>query len=176
MNNVEIIQKDLGTVDIIGDCPNCEHTSHFINLDVFRTMSSVNCKNCNKMMNIFVSEYIDGCTFENNIKSLIKDRKIALWPITNGVVEMFNKSESLKSENVFLVNSARFKQSSNFMGKIVQRPEIINEYKIDTVIITSTTTVTSEIVNIINKNYKTVKNIIYAGKLIDKNFTLKNIE
>lgn len=169
--NVSIKSKEFGKVDFTGDCPTCGITNTFINLDVFRPLSNVECKNCNKMMNILVADYIDD-TFEKNINSLLKEHKIAIWPVNNTLTAIFDNSKSLSQENVFLIDSSPFKQGNNIMGKTIQSPKIINDEKIDIVIVTVTTSIGNEIIDIIEKNYKTVTKILFLGELINKYFQI----
>lgn len=170
LQNATILCKAFGKVDLTGECPNCGFINTFINLDVFRPLSNVECKNCNKMMNLLVADYIDD-TFENNISYLLKEHKIAIWPITNSIKAIFDASKSLNHENVFLIDSSPFKQGNNIIGKTIQSPNTIIKEKIDIVIVTVTTSIGNEIIDIIEKNYKTVNRILFVGELI-KDFSI----
>lgn len=172
LTEVEIFRNDFGKVDIEGNCPVCQQRNKFTSLDVFRTLSNTICKNCNKAINLLVADYIDD-SFDNNIKNLTRDRKIAIWPVTNTVTTMFSKAPALLNENVYVVDSSTFKIGGVFQNKTIHSPEILNEENIDLAIIPLTTSVAAEIVGIIEKKYLSVKHIVYAGELINENFKLK---
>ncbi len=169
LNSVEIISKGFGKVDLLGNCPVCGEANHFFGLDVFRPLTNSVCCKCSKTFNILVADYIDG-TVERNISRLLSIGKIALWPITNIVPVIVSKAPSLKNENVYFIDSSSFKQGGDCLGKKVYSPSVISEQGIDFVIISLTTSVANEIQDIIHKEYKNVKRIIFAGELVASNF------
>ena len=72
------------------------------------------------------------------------------------------------SDNVYFIDSASVKQGL-YHGKKVFGPEIINDAQIDTIFLTLTTYVAAEIMEDLKK-YPSVKNVFYAGDLLDPDF------
>ncbi|ADY54930.1 Radical SAM domain protein [Syntrophobotulus glycolicus DSM 8271] len=164
-SNVKIHYKSYGKVDIISSCPNCESENKWTNLDVFWPMTNIVCGDCKKVMNILVADYIDN-TFDDNIKLLLKRGKVAVWPVTYTLVNVFAKAPSLQSTDAYIVDSSPFKQGNEIFGKKVYSPEVIRSMNIKSVIIPISTSVASEIYDIIKHTYPNVQNIYFAGELI----------
>ena len=100
---------------------------------------------------------------------LLKGHKIALWPVIAVVEEMRHAVPSIMGDNVYLVDSAKVKQGGHFYHKLVHSPDIIAEEAIDTVFLTLTTYVASEIIEQI-KRFPTVKQVFFVGDLFDPDF------
>lgn len=87
--------------DISGKCSHCHQEKTFVNLDVFKNSSNIICSSCNNYLNILVADYIDN-TFDNNIKKILQDKQIAVFPIIAAVNKMIEKAPSLMSEKVYI--------------------------------------------------------------------------
>lgn len=174
LTDVKIVQKDRIKVDVTGKCPKCGFENTFTNLDVFRPLSNTVCINCNKVINLLVADYIDD-SFDKNIKKIVSENKVALWPMTNVVTNMFSSSKSLRHDNVYIIDSSQFKQGNIFMGKTINSPEIISKMDISVVIITLTTSVANEIIEIVKKEYPNVKKIILASELVNSSYSIDDI-
>ena len=68
-------------------------------------------------------------------------------------------------ENVYFIDSSQFKQGMDLCGKKVFSPEVLKTHDIDTVILTTTTYISSAIIDSIKANYHNVKRIEMIGKL-----------
>lgn len=157
-----------GKVKFSGRCPKCGKINIWKGLDVFRSLSNVVCEKCGKPMNIIVSDYI-GDIAEKNYRKL-RNRKIGIWPMTNAVAEFIEKVPSALKENTFFIDRAEMKQGARFQGKIVYAPSIIDQEKIDTVFVSVTTSIATEIIDELKNTYPSVKNILFLGDLVQEDY------
>lgn len=160
-----------GKVTLNGKCPDCGHMNKWTQLDLFRSLENLICSNCHKSMNIISSDYI-GDKAEVNLQKL-RNHKIAVWPMTNAVSEFMEKCPSSLNDNLFLIDSSKQKQDGYFNGKIVNAPDIIEQEKIDTVFVSVTTSIATEIINTIKTKYTSVKNILFLGDLLNDDLEIK---
>ena len=117
-------------------------------------------------MNIIPADYLDNRA-ERKLQSM-KEHKIAVWPVKNSVQIMTQVIPSLLKENIYFIDSSKFKQGTTLgeTKKYVHAPEMIDQEKIDTVILSITTPTVLEIIDEITKKYPSVKQILYAGDLL----------
>lgn len=153
-----------GKAALTGKCPECGHINTWENQDVFRSLGNVVCEHCSKSMNVIVSDYI-GDTAEDNYKQL-HDRKIGIWPMTNAVTEFIDRAPSALAENTFLIDKSAMKQGGIYRGKKVFSPDIIDEKQIDTVFVSVTTSIATEIIAELKSKHPSVKNIVFLGDII----------
>jgi hypothetical protein len=164
---------EFGKVNIKGKCPYCNNDSEFRNIDVFKPLTDKVCSVCNHKLNILGSDYIESHTFNDNVVSLVSNYKIAIWPITTAVYHMIEKASALLSKDVYLIDSSKYKQGNYFKGKLTCHPDVIKEKNIEVVVLAVTSSVANDVVDIIKKNYPSVKHLLYAGELINNDFELK---
>lgn len=155
-----------GKVSLYGECPECKKMNVWKNQDPFRPENYIYCSHCNRAMNIVPVDYIDNIA-EKKFQTM-SEHKIAVWPIKNSVKIMTQVIPSLLKDNVYFVDSSKFKQGTMLEGKEIFAPEIIGEKLIDTVILSITTPTVLEIIDEIEKKYPSVKRIIYAGDLLEE--------
>lgn len=173
LTDVEIELMKFGKATVKGKCPYCKQDSEFKNIDIFKPLTDKLCSSCNSTLNILVADYIEGHTFNDNILKLVENYKVAVWPITTAVSNMMQLSPALLSNNVYLVDSSQYKQGNYFKEKMTNHPDIIKQENIEVVVLAVTSSVAHDVVDIIKKNYPSVKYLVYAGELIDKNFELQ---
>lgn len=159
-----ILYTGFGKVSLHGKCPECGRNNVWKNLDPYRPEDYIYCQYCHKAMNIISADYAND-TAERTLKSM-NAHKIAIWPIKNSVKIMVKTIPSLLGDNVYFVDSSRFKQGTCVEGKKILPPEVIEKESIDTVILSITTPTVLEIIDEINKKYPSVKCVIYAGDLL----------
>lgn len=164
LKNVEVEHTGFGKAALTGDCPHCGARNVWKNQDVFRSLGNIVCDSCGTAMNVIPADYI-GTRAEENYHKL-KKRKIALWPMTNAVAEFLDITPSALGENTFLIDSSRTKQGALYRGKPVYPPSIISEAQIDTVFVTVTTSVATEIIDELKNKYPSVKHILFLGDII----------
>lgn len=157
-----------GKATLTAKCPKCGKVNKWRGLDVFRSLENLVCEDCNNAMNVMVCDYI-GDIAEENYKKL-HNHKIGVWPMTNSVAEFIDKVPSSLEDNTFFIDSAEMKQGARFKNKEVCAPSIIEEQEIDTVFVSVTTSVATEIIDELKNHYRTVKNICFMGDLVDANF------
>ena len=158
-----------GKTNLTARCPRCGRINVWNGLDVFRSLGNVICDSCDKVMSILVSDYIGNAAEENYRK--LKGHKIAIWPMTNAVAEFVDKVPSALEENTFFIDRAEVKQGARFKGKVVYAPSVIDEVRIDTVFVSVTTSIATEIIDDLQSR-PSVRNIFFLGDLIKKDFSV----
>ncbi len=165
LKNTEVSYIGFGKVCLNADCPKCGIRQEWSGLDVFRSLGNVICENCNHVMNIMVADYIENIAAENFGK--MKGHKIGIWPMMSAVSELCQSIPLiLNDENVYFIDSSEQKQGLQYKGKTIYSPKIIDAKQIDTVFVTLTTSIATEIINDLKNKYPSVKNIFFAGDLI----------
>ena len=170
LKETRIRYMGFGKVKFRAKCPKCGKINTWKGLDVFRSLSNLVCSECDKAMNVIVSDYI-GDIAEKNYQKLGK-HKIGIWPMTNAVAEFIEKVPSALQENTWFIDRSKMKQGARFEEKTVCAPSVIDEEKIDTVFLSLTTSVATEIIDELKNEHPTVKNILFLGDLIREDFTL----
>lgn len=166
LNAAKVEYTGAGKVSLFGECPECHTMNEWKNLDPYRPEDYIYCSCCNRAMNIIPADYLDDVA-EMNMKKM-SNHKIAVWPVKNSIQIMSETIPSLLADNVYFVDSSKFKQDTFLLGKKIFPPEIINQEKIDIVILSITTPTVLEIINAIENNYPSVKYILYAGDLLKR--------
>lgn len=165
LEDARIESTGSGKVTLHARCPECGTMNAWKNQDPFRPENYIYCSHCNRAMNIIPADYLDD-TVEKKMQTM-KEHKIALWPAKNSVKIMTEKIPSLLGDNVYFVDSSKFKQGTSIQGKVIMSPDVIGQEAIDTVILSITTPTVLEIIDEINKKYPTVTKIMYAGDLLE---------
>ena len=156
LSNASLKQGQSGKVTVTGDCPYCGKTGTFLNIDTFKPIKLEVCQVCRKTLHLYGFDYVDSGIFSDNIKTLLVSNKIALWPVVAGIVKLFELSKELQNDNVYLVDSSQYKQGMSLCGKKVYAPDIISDEDISIVILTTTTYISSAIIDRINTNFPNV--------------------
>lgn len=168
LKDASIRYVGFGKVDYTARCPSCGEFNTWKNLDPYRSRNLFVCEHCSHSARVVVADGIPHHADEHF--RLLKQHKVAIWPMVGSVVEeMRRAAPSIMDENVWLIDSARVKQGARFHTKIVESPNVIAAKEIDTVFITVTTTVATEIIEEL-KQYPSVKNVFFAGDLFDPDF------
>lgn len=157
-----------GRVDFTARCPQCGQKTTWKTLEPFRIMSNLFCEHCGRMVHIVIADSIDHDA-EANFQ-LLRDHKVAIWPMTNVVEEMRRAAPGIMGDHVYFIDSAQMKQGAHFHEKVVQSPAVIAEEKIDTVFLTTSSMIATEIIETL-KQFPSVKNVFFAGDLFDPNFS-----
>jgi hypothetical protein len=165
LSNCSYSKGTSGKVTLVGTCPYCHKIGTYFNLDPIRPVKLEICPSCQKPLRLYASDYLHHTIFDNNLKYLLSLHKIVFWPVIVGLGKLFDFSALLSDENVFIVDSSPYKQGLEFCGKTVKSPDIITEKGVDMVIITTTTSVGSDIKNIIDTNYPNVRYIELVGNV-----------
>lgn len=167
LKDASIQYAGYGKVNYTARCPECNQFNCWPTQDVFRYLTEITCEHCGHKMHVIVADSIIHHAEEHF--QLLKEHKIALWPVIAVVEEMRHAVPSIMGDNVYLVDSAKVKQGGHFYHKLVHSPDIIAEKAIDTVFLTLTTYVASEIIEQI-KRFPTVKQVFFVGDLFDPDF------
>lgn len=168
LKNVEVEHTGFGKAALTGNCPRCGARNIWKNQDVFRSLGNLVCGSCGAAMNTIPADYI-GTRAEENYRKL-HGRKVALWPMTNAVAEFLDAVPSALGENTFLIDSSKTKQGALYRGKPVCPPDIIDEEQIDTVFVSVTTSVATEIIDELKNQHPSVKHILFLGDIISDLF------
>lgn len=168
LTDVEVKHTGFGKAELIGSCPHCGARNVWKNQDVFRSLGNIVCESCGAAMNTIPADYI-GTRAEENYRKL-EGRKAALWPMTNAVAEFLDVVPSALGENTFLIDSSKTKQGALYRGKLVCPPGILDEEQIDTVFVSVTTSVATEIIDELKNQHPSVKHILFLGDVISDRF------
>lgn len=171
LEDTSIEYVGFGKVNLTARCPKCGEMITWSRLDVFRSLGNVVCEECNTAMNIIAADYI-GDKAEKAYQKLRK-HKIGIWAMTNAVAEFIEKVPSALKENTFFIDRSEMKQGAKFHNKEVFAPSIIEKENIDTVFVSLTTSVATEIIDELKNAHPTVKNILFLGDLIQENFNIE---
>lgn len=156
-----------GKVDYTARCPVCGKMNTWKALDAFRIRGNIICTHCRHPMHIVITDSIEHNAEENF--QLLRQHKIAVWPMVNVVEELRRAVPSIMRDNVYFIDSAKLKQGARFYSKTVRGPEVIAEKEIDVVFLTVTTSVATEIIEMI-REFPSVKKVFFAGDLLDPDF------
>lgn len=159
---------ELGKVDYTARCPQCNQFNTWVAQDILKPKENLVCKHCGRSMHIVIADSIEHSADEHF--RLLKDHKIAIWPMVSAVEELRRVAPSIMGDNVYFIDSAQVKQGGRYFNKIVYSPDIIAEEKIDTAVVTLTTPVASEIIAAL-KRFPTIKNIFFVGDLFNPDFS-----
>jgi len=165
LSGATIVQGETGKVIVTGNCPYCGEVGTYLNLDPLRPIKLENCPACHRTLRLYASDYADFSVFSQNMEKLLSTRKIAFWPVITGLAKVFESAPVLANDDLFVVDISPYKQGMTLCGKIIQSPEIIKEKSIDTVIITTSTSVGSDIIQHIKTGFPQVKKIELIGNL-----------
>ena len=171
LDNISTTYVGFGKVDFNASCPRCGAINTWRNQDVFRNLSNIVCEHCDYGMNIMVVDYVKDKILQS--WSALEGHKIALWAMMNVVEEMCNVIPNIiENDDVYFIDSSQIKQGLKYRNKIICSPEIIKRKNIDTVFVTITTIYGMDIIETLKTKYSsTVKNIFFAGDLVDENFS-----
>jgi len=164
--NAKLTAGRVGAVNLKGCCPYCGKEGDYFDLDPFRPLQCEFCPHCQKMLRIYGCDYSDPNVVENNIICLIKDNKIAIWPVVESINLLYKSAPSLQSEKVYLVDSSPIKQELKFNDKKVYPPDIIAEESISVVLLASKNIAATGIMHEINSKFLSVKKIYRLGELL----------
>ena len=167
LKDASIRYTGFGKLDYTARCSKCGRMNTWKALDAFRIRGNIICEHCGHSMHIVIADSITHHADENF--RLLRQQKIAIWPMVNVVEEMRRAVPSIMEDNVYFIDSAKLKQGAHFYNKIVQEPGIIDKEQIDTVFLTVTTSVATEIIEEL-KSFPSVKRIFFAGDLFNPDF------
>lgn len=170
LEKAKVEYMGFGKVSLTAECPECGCINTWKGLDVFRSLGNVICDGCGKAMNIIVSDYV-GNRIEKNYQSL-KNHKIGIWPMTNAVADFVEKVPDALGENTYFIDKAKMKQGARYQGKEIYGPAILDKEQIDTVFVSVTTSIATEIIDELKNKHPTVKGIYFLGDLIKENFSM----
>jgi uncharacterized methyltransferase PH0819 len=169
LSDTQVDYIGFGKVTLTAKCPHCGARQSWRGLDVFRSLGNIICEECSHVMNVMVSDYVQEEVAENY--KALAGRRIAVWPMINAVEEMCTAiPELLSDEHVYFIDSSDKKQGRKYHNKEICAPDIIREKNVDTVFLTVTTSVATEIIERIKKEYPSVEHIFFAGDLVRSDF------
>ena len=171
LQDASIQYRGFGKVDYTARCSKCHEFNTWTALDPFRIRGNLICQHCAHAMHTVITQSIEHCA-EQKFKELLQSHKIAVWPMVSSVEEMISAVPSVLNDNVFFIDSAPLKQGGHYHQKVIYSPEIIDQEKIDTVCLTVTTSIATEIIDTL-KHFTSVKHIFFTGDLFDPNFSLE---
>ena len=158
---------ELGKVDYTARCPKCNQFNTWKDQDILRAKGNLLCKHCGRSIHTVIADTINHKADANF--QMLKQHKIAIWPMVSAVAELRRVVPSIMEDNVYFIDSAEVKQGGLYYDKPVHAPDIIAIEQIDTAFVTLTTTIASEIVAAL-KQFPSIKKIFFVGELFDPDF------
>ena len=165
LQNASILPGQTGKVTVSGNCPFCEEYGTYYNLDPIRPIKLEICSECNQTLRLFAQDYMDERVVDANVRRYLETGKIALWPVVTGLSTLIERVPSFSNENVFVIDSSKYKQNVELSGKMISSPYIISEKEISIVFVTTSTSVGMEIISQIRTGYPEVKKVGLVGDL-----------
>lgn len=165
LRDAKIMPGSTGKITVTGKCPYCGKTAAYNNIDPIRPVKLETCPQCSHTLRLYCVDYLCADTVRSNLEEMAQAGKTAIWPVLVGLDGLLERVATFQTDNFYLVDSSPFKKGLEISGKIVHSPDIIAQYGIDTVILTTTTSVGAEIAGIINKDYPNVREIVNIGEL-----------
>ncbi len=131
---VMTFDSQTNTFHIAWKCPECSNQNISSNVTVF-IPHFIKCQSCLREYTPTLPQEIVE-QIDLNILNLSGDkRKIGLWGIGVYTLDFLSRSETVKQDNIFLIDISRFKQKIGFKDKRIYPPDIIREKGISSVII-----------------------------------------
>lgn len=168
LKDASVEHTGFGKAVLRGRCPHCGAENTWKGQDVFRSLANIVCAGCHAAMNVIPADYV-GQLAEENFRKL-GGRRVGLWPMTNAIAEFLDITPSAHSGNTFLIDSSKTKQGALYQGMRVYPPSVIDEMQIDTVFVSVTTSVATEIIDELRSRHPSVKHILFLGDIISEDF------
>lgn len=172
IDDTEALYEGNNKACIKSRCLHCHRENTYRGVDVFRNTALLRCPHCYKQVYLIAADYMDMATVRDNISLL---DKVCLWPMVNSVATVSRLlPEFIASDKVYFVDASPMKHHVNYKGKIIHSPKIIEEKRIDTVILMSSASfLVEDIMHSIRREHPSVQNVIFIGDLADAEFSLK---
>jgi len=157
-----------GTFDVKGNCKKCFALNDWKNIQIFRP-NFLGCISCGESYSIvYPAEFYEN--IEHNLSSLLSEYgKLAIWCMSVPFQGIVKRSRIIFSENIYLIDISRISQNSNFNGKNIFPPNILNMESIPLVICTLPS-YQSTIEKRIEADHKSVRKLIQLHELCDPSF------
>lgn len=163
----KIVDSKTGRIDLTATCSVCKEKNQWENVKLFAS-GFLACKYCGQKYNIVLPEELRR-NIDNNIKRLLERYgKLGIWGINYHTADLFKKSNTLSSANVYPIDISHIKRKMDLYGKKIDDPEIINVENIRVVIV-SIPAYIHEISEYVNTNYKNVK-VVDVCELIGSDY------
>ena len=132
---LENIDFNKNIVSFSCKCEFCNTTNYINDLPLF-IMHRLNCVRCARRYKVPVFEDIKNSIEINTQKILDKYGKVAFWGMDTYFLEIVKESSIIiKNDKIFFIDMSEMKQCSEFNGKKVFNPNILNEENINCVIV-----------------------------------------
>lgn len=120
-----------------------------------------NCSSCYATKHITLSCcYMEE--FKEEITRYLKQEKIAIWGMGRIFYDLFQGNSYLQENEIVLIDRSVAKQNIRLNKSTVFSPDIITEKGIETIVITTENRNYPWVVNSIEKDYPSVKNIVWV--------------
>ena len=164
------VDYDSGRVTIIGTCRVCHKKNKWEGVKLFSS-SFLACQYCGQRYNVVLTDDFRKNIDNNLLKLLEKYGKLAVWGINYHTADLFKKSTVLKNGVVYPIEISEIKRKMDLYGKQINVPDILNEERIEVVIVPIPAYI-NEITMRIKSNYKNVKKIIDICDLVNPQYLL----
>jgi len=156
-----------GRISLRGKCVKCGRENVWKNAKMLCGNNWINCEFCGQKHITPLPDVLKNTILENISMYLSMYIKIGLWGITKDSLDLFEKHEIFKNENIIFIDNSSQKQKIQIHGKPVYSPDILVS-EIDTVIFfypNSYAVIAEEV----KKKYPKVKRFVNIYDLLVKN-------
>lgn len=169
--DAKVTYSGSGLADVQGRCPHCGGFNIWKDREIFRPISAMVCKHCQKIVDASSLNYIDTALYRRNFEK-IRAYRTAMWGMISPVEALYQTMPEVWNLDFDLVDSAVKKQGLNLHGKMIQAPDIIDRKQIELVVITFTSVSAGSIYRTITENYPSVRKILFLGDFLDPELDL----
>jgi anaerobic magnesium-protoporphyrin IX monomethyl ester cyclase len=160
--------SEQGRMVIAGTCPVCSHKNKWDEIKLF-SINYLACEHCAQAFNIPLFPTIRK-SIEDNLDSMLdRCEKVGVWGMTLSAMELFKSAGVFSDPRVFPIDISASKQNMDLYGQVINSPEVLNQKKISTVVI-SVPFYVSQIANQIKENHPSVTEVIDICNLVDPVF------
>ncbi|MDO8489144.1 MAG: hypothetical protein Q7S42_03425, partial [Candidatus Omnitrophota bacterium] len=169
LGSVELLGIDplMGRETISGVCAKCSQKNIWKDIKLF-SIDYIYCSHCRQKYEIPNPPQLRE-NLDKNISILLKKYgKVAIWGMTLSIMDLFKHSKILADPNVFPVDISESKRKTDFFGKKIYAPAVLNEKDIPLVVI-AVPSHAGQISCQIKENHSQVKEIMDICQLVDSN-------
>ena len=172
LQSVKLISKKGYTLSITGICPHCSNEIIYDHIEYLFSMKPQKCPECEKGVTVTAIEYCDFGVMNRNAEALLAQSSgAAVWAVTPyNYFWLFKAMPVLKDDTVKLINKNEVIVNDyaihTFEGKTIFSPDIINQERIDTVIIPNNPIVFDEIKAQVSADFPHVKRVVHITELL----------
>lgn len=168
---VSSLNHEAHNVDVTVKCPHCGATKELYScsLALFNSLNVIACDNCTSFFTLSLPVEVQQTIIKNIQNFLEKGNKVAFWGGSSNVYNLIREHDMFKQDCMYYVDGYASNHGSEICAeKVVLSPQVLNEEKVEIVIILALN-YKKIIGETIRSNYASVKKIFPINQLMFKN-------